>query len=56
MNESLIARLEALEAQEQPPWRFVIRADDESEEAAKAREGVKAGEHVIVVSRLDEAL
>lgn len=56
MDRSLLDRLEALEAQEGPPWRFVIRYDDETEEQAKKREGVKAGEHVVVVSRLDEAL
>ena len=56
MNKWLLDRLAALEARDTPPWRVVIRHDDETAEQAKKREGVKPGECVIVVSELDEAL
>lgn len=56
MNKWLLDRLAALEARDAPPWRLVIRHDDETDEDARKRAGVRRGEFVIVVSRLDEAL
>jgi|CXWL01.1.fsa_nt_gi hypothetical protein len=56
MTGSIERRIEALEANEEQPWRCVWRHEGETVEHAIEREGIRPEERVYVFSWVENAL